>query len=275
MAAATPMQTQAVMAFDNIAARYDEVFTRTLIGRAQRDAVWQVLIDTFEAGSYILELNCGTGEDALFLDQHDISVLACDASPEMIRTARHRLLTEAPQADIEFRHLAIEQLNELTPQYLFEGALSNFSGLNCVADLGRAARHLAALMAPGAPLVICLSTRFCVMETLWFLMQGQLRKAFRRAPGYSTAHVDGFAIQVYYPRLGEVKRLFAPWFRLLSCTGVGVAVPPSYLEPVVRRYPWLLPLCKAIDLRIAGLPLLRTVGDHMLLRFERRGGACC
>ena len=92
MAAVTPMQTQAAMAFDSIAARYDEVFTRTLIGRAQRDAVWQVLIDTFEAGSYILEPNCGTGEDALFLDQHDISVLARDASPEMIRTARHRLL---------------------------------------------------------------------------------------------------------------------------------------------------------------------------------------
>ena len=115
----------------------------------------------------------------------------------------------------------------------------------------------------------------CAMETLWFLMQGRLRKAFRRAPGYSTAHVDGFAVQVYYPRFGEVRRLFAPWFRLLSCSGVGVAVPPYYLEPVVRRYPWLLTLCKAIDLRIAGLPLLRTVGDHLLLRFERREGACC
>ncbi len=275
MAGATPIQAQAVMAFDSIAPRYDEVFTRSLIGRAQRGAVWKVLIDAYEAGSHILELNCGTGEDALFLDRHDIAVLACDASPEMICTARHRLLTEAPQADIEFRHLAIEQLDELAPQYLFEGALSNFSGLNCVADLGRAARDLAKLLAPGAPLVICLSTRFCVVETVWFLLQGQLRKAFRRTPGSSIARVDGFVVKVYYPRLGEVKQLFAPWFRLLSCTGVGVAVPPSYLEPVMRRYPRLLHLCEAIDQRIAGLPLLRTVGDHMLLHFERREGACC
>ena len=28
-------------AFDQIAGSYDEIFTRTLVGRAQRDAVWQ------------------------------------------------------------------------------------------------------------------------------------------------------------------------------------------------------------------------------------------
>ena len=31
------------LVFDQMAAEYDEVFTRSMIGRAQRDAVWNVL----------------------------------------------------------------------------------------------------------------------------------------------------------------------------------------------------------------------------------------
>ena len=61
------MESQTVLAFDSLAAKYDDLFTRSMIGRAQRGAVWDALIDTFEPGSHILELNCGTGEDALFL----------------------------------------------------------------------------------------------------------------------------------------------------------------------------------------------------------------
>ena len=58
-----------------------------MIGRAQRGAVWEILLDIFEEGAHILELNCGTGEDALFLARHDMSVVACDASEGMIQAA--------------------------------------------------------------------------------------------------------------------------------------------------------------------------------------------
>ena len=100
------VESQTVLAFDSLAAKYDDLFTRSMIGRAQRGVVWDALIDTFEPGSHILELNCGTGEDALFLAGHDISVLACDASAHMINTARRRMQAEDPEAEIEFRVLA-------------------------------------------------------------------------------------------------------------------------------------------------------------------------
>ena len=68
-------------AFDRIAQDYDQIFTNSLIGRAQRDAVWKVLTRTFRTNDKILELNCGTGEDAIFLAGNGISVIALDASP--------------------------------------------------------------------------------------------------------------------------------------------------------------------------------------------------
>jgi ubiquinone/menaquinone biosynthesis C-methylase UbiE len=271
---AQELSSQTLQAFDLLAGTYDEVFTNSMIGRAQRDAVWDVLSTVFEPGSRILELNCGTGEDALFLARQDVSVIACDGSTGMIEIARKRRDAEDPEAPIHFLVLPTEHLAQLRPRERFDGAFSNFSGLNCLADLDQTVRELARLVAPQTAVVVCLSTRFCVAETLWFLFHGRPGKAFRRIPGRTTAKMGSFSVDVQYPTLREVTRTFSPWFRLRSCKGIGVAVPPSYLEPVVRRWPWMLDLLRAADQRIAHLPLLRVLGDHMLLHFERLEGPC-
>lgn len=274
MTVASAAEIQTVLAFDSLAAKYDDLFTRSMIGRAQRGAVWEKLIEAFEPGSHLLELNCGTGEDALFLAQHDASVVACDASARMIETARRRMQTEDPDAPIEFRLLATEHLWKLDPADLFDGAFSNFSGLNCVADLVQTAHQLAGLVTMGAPVLICLSTRFCLSEIAWFALRGQFRKAFRRFSGFAAVKVGDFTVKVNYPTLRAVKKMFSPYFRMRSCTGIGVAVPPSYLEPIVRKYPRLLGVLRRIDSAISRLPWFRTVGDHMLIYFERVEGQC-
>jgi ubiquinone/menaquinone biosynthesis C-methylase UbiE len=262
-------QPQAALVFDQMAADYDGVFTRSMIGRAQRDAVWSVLNKTFQSGDHILELNCGTGEDALFLARNSVAVTACDASEHMIQVASSRLRTEAPDAPVEFNLLPIERLRELQSATMFDGAFSNFSGLNCVADLKQTAEDLATLLPPGAPLLICLSTRFCIWEMFWFLLHGKFRKAFRRCSGRATAKVGEFAVDVYYPTVRELHKLFSPSFVMRSRMGVGVAVPPSYVEAWIRRHPKLLSLLRGIDRVISTLPGFRVLGDHMLLHFER------
>ena len=45
-----------------------------------RGRVWQTLERTFTPGQHILELACGTGEDALWLAQRGIQVTATDGS---------------------------------------------------------------------------------------------------------------------------------------------------------------------------------------------------
>jgi len=77
-------------AFDSIAETYDQLFTNSKVGRAQRDVVWQRAAHLFPCGGRILELNCGTGEDAVFLAERGIEVTACDASVLMIHQARAR-----------------------------------------------------------------------------------------------------------------------------------------------------------------------------------------
>jgi ubiquinone/menaquinone biosynthesis C-methylase UbiE len=262
-------QSQAPFLFDQMAKEYDESFTRSKIGRAQRNAVWNVFTKVFRKGSHLLELNCGTGEDALFLARNGMSITACDGSERMIEVATSRHQNEAFNAPIQFNLLPIERLRELRSSAVFDGAFSNFSGLNCVADLEQTAGDLATLLPPDAPLLICLSTRFCVWEILWYTLHGQFSKAFRRCSGHATAKSGELTIEVYYPTVRKLQRLFSPFFVLRSFTGVGVTVPPTYVERWIRNHPRLLNRLRTIDAVISSLPGFRALGDHMLLHFER------
>ena len=268
---AAALPRSAGIVFDGLAERYDGIFTRSLIGRAQRDAVWSVASQTFQRGNHILELNCGTGEDAFFLTRLGASVIACDASEKMIAVANRRRLLEAPRSPVRFEVLPTEQIIAAALFGPFDGIFSNFSGLNCVCDIAEVARQLATLVLPGSPALLCFSTRLCLWETPWFLMRGEAGKAVRRWRGRATATLGRLAIEVHYPTVRSLRKLFSPYFTLRSWRGVGIAVPPSYLELIVQHQPRLLRRLCAADQVICTWPVLRSVGDHVLLSFERTG----
>jgi ubiquinone/menaquinone biosynthesis C-methylase UbiE len=268
--ACQPNRTSTVEAFDQIAEAYDELFTRSAIGRAQRSAVWDVLGGAFQPGDRVLELNCGTGEDALFLGRSGVSVLACDGSSAMVEVARKRKAREGPELPVEFRVCPNEKLQRLAVQApLFDGALSNFSGLNCIEDLRSLARELAPIMKDGARLIFCLSTRICIWEILWFSSRLNFRKAFRRTSGSAIGHIGEAALRVYYPTLRQIRRAFAPLFRLTLVRAIGLFVPPSYLEFWATKHPRLITHLAGADRVFGRLPILRAVGDHALLRFQK------
>lgn len=257
------------MAFDSIAEQYDDIFTRSLIGRAQRDTVWDVLRTIFRPGDRVLELNCGTGEDAMFLATLGVSVVACDASERMINVATRRTQSVPQGAEIQFEACPTEHIADLRDRGPFDGALSNFSGLNCVPDLLGTAQRLATLIRPGGSLVLVLSSRFCLWESVWYLAQGKPIRAGRRWKGKVTASLGSIDLEVRYPTVWGISRLFRPFFVLRARRGVGVAIPPSYVEGLARKYPEALRKLQAFDRKVASWPVCRSIGDHTLLVLER------
>jgi SAM-dependent methyltransferase len=259
----------AAAAFDRVADSYDDLFTRTAIGQAQRKQVWRRLLRAFAPGERVLELNCGTGEDARFLALRGRRIVACDASARMIEIAAARTQQEAKGADITFLRIPNEDLGELSRKKLFDSAYSNFSGLNCMDDLQPVARNLSSLVRPGGRVLLCLWSRVCVGELVWYLMQGQARKAFRRFSGRATARLGESIITVSYPTVGDVQRFFAPWFVLERRSAIGLFVPPSYVEGWARKHETTLGHLDKMDRVFARLPVFRDVGDHVLLEFKR------
>lgn len=259
----------AATAFDRVADSYDELFTDTAIGRAQRKQVWKELLAAFREGSRILELNCGTGEDARFLAREGRSVVACDASAAMIAVARRHDDEAGGVSTVQYLQATNEDLAALCFEEPFDGAFSNFSGLNCIDDFRTFARSLAKLVKPGGRVLLCLWSRVCVTEVLWYLLHAQPKKAGRRFSREATARLGELTISVHYPKVRELRSSFSPWFQLVSRHAVGLFVPPSYTERAVAGHDRLLACLEWMDAVCAGWPVLRDAGDHVLLEFVR------
>ncbi len=261
--------------WDRTAENYDRIFSETVVGRIQRDAVWHEMDKIFQPGMRILELNCGTGFDAVHLAARGVRVVACDLSSKMIDAARQRVSATGLDALVDFRILATEKIGSLVSDAPFDGAFSNFSGLNCVQDISEAARNLARLLRPSAKTLLCMVGRFSPWEMAWHLAHGNPALAlhhFRRKPTTHASAQD--AVLVHYPSVKDMRRMFAPEFRLRGWQGIGVAVPPSCLEPFARRIPGVVGGLAKIDRHLSRAPIFRSIGDCVLLQFERLSEEC-
>lgn len=239
--------------FDRLATSYDQTWTNTRIGRAQRNAVWRELDRFIRKGDRVLDLGCGTGEDALHFLELGAAVDAIDSSAGMVDAARRR--------GVDARLLPIERVDELTSSY--DLVLSNFGALNCVEDLARLREPLAKVIHPGGTLAISVINRFCVWETLYYGIRGQFRKASRRWSGRTQT---SSGLRVFYPSARAIRFTFRPEFCLIRDTGIGVTVPPSYVHGVPDR---AIGLFGRLDSSIGGSRMARASGDHRLLIFER------
>jgi SAM-dependent methyltransferase len=257
---------QLSQAYWNTAAeKYNQVFAGTLVGSMWREAVWRDLDAAFQSGSHVLELNCGTGIDAIHLAHRGVSVLACDISSRMIEMARQNAVGTGVEELLNFRVLATEQLATLQDGTIFDGAFSNFSGLNCVQDLAAVRRSLACRLRPGSRVLLCMLGRFGVWQKLGHLAHGNWNQVFRSA---QSTDVDG-VFKVQYPSRKQIVALFSPDFKLHRWKGIGIAVPPAYMEHWAVRFPKLTQCLNRIDSLIGSLPVFRNLGGCILLEFER------
>jgi ubiquinone/menaquinone biosynthesis C-methylase UbiE len=272
MTAFSTAVTLAAEPFDSYAESYDSAFSDSWVGRAQRRIVWEEADNLFASGQHILEINCGTGVDALHLAERGVSVMACDASPAMIRVAQRRIESAEAGKQVQLKVLPTESLSALSDGILFDGALSNFAGMNCVADLRGVARNLAHLLKPQAAVLACIFGRFCMWEMLWHLGCGRPRKAFRRLQRETDAPlVGGTRVRVYYHSFRQLVKSFGPYFILERWRGVGVAIPPSYLNGIAERFSSVFRVATWLEPRLGKTQVFRSVADHLLVIFRRKG----
>lgn len=257
-------------AFDPLAATYDQTFTDTLLGRLLRERVWRLLAEQLRPGQRVLELACGTGEDALWMARRGASVVATDGAPGMLQAARRKAEQASLDGMIQFHHASLQELGagRLAGSGAFDGAFSNFGGLNTIGDWRPLARSLAQWVRPGGWLLLVVMGPFCPWEIGWRLLHGQARQAFRRLREPAQAQVGGQIIPVWYPSPRRLEADFAPWFRRRRLDSLGLWLPPSYLGRRVARLPRLFAALGRIEQATARFTL--GWGDHYLLLLERR-----
>jgi SAM-dependent methyltransferase len=268
-------QTSQRSPFDSIAPSYDGEFTYTRLGLWLRKSVWRNLDEVFLPGDHILELGCGTGEDAIYLAQRGIQVTAVDTSSEMLAYATEKTISAGLKDKISFRQWDLNYLSPpkmLTiPQEGFDGILSNFGVLNCIPDRRPLAKLLGDWLQPRRKIVCVVMNPWCPWEIAWHLIHGQPRMAFRRLRNGVVSHIGGGkSVKVWYPSPRRVQNEFSSHFRRSNLVGIGVFLPPSYLNHIVERFPSFFRTLKNLEYKYGHHFPLRQWNDHYLIVMERQ-----
>jgi len=139
--------------FDNYAARYDSDFTHSSIGVLQRLQVHKKLLPLLDKNKTLLEINCGTGHDALSLAKFVRSILATDISASMINLCKDKIKHKTPE--LNFKVMPIQDLHTELGETNF--IFSNFGGLNCLSpdELNSFASNCAAIARQDTDLFFC------------------------------------------------------------------------------------------------------------------------
>ena len=261
------------LAFDRLAPTYD-VLTSGEAFQLQRRQTHRILSRWVRSGFRVLEIGCGTGVDTEFLAQLGARVVACDPSDEMLSRTKRRLAMAGVGDRAGILSCGLQDL----PQFLdvldhaegFDAIVSNFGALNCVPTLdalgviGR--RHLRA----GGAMAIGLIGRTCLWETAYFTARGDRVRATRRRTAQAEVPVAGINVPTFYHRTSDVAAALGEDFSCNAVIGVGVMVPPPYLESRWQQLPSIMRRAAAGVDRVAGAwPLLNQLGDHTLTRWVK------
>ena len=187
---------EVAQAFDRAAAEYDELYRANRIMDWMRGESLTALQAAFPPGSRLLEIGCGTGDEALALSRLGYRVVATDISAAMIEAAQAKASDMPPgqAVRVTWRTLPAGRLAELSEEFgtdAFDGAYSSFGSLNCEPDLGPVAASLANLLRPGARLVCSVMNRWCFWEIGWYMLHLRPRQALRRLPALPALRPEG------------------------------------------------------------------------------------
>ena len=101
-----------------------------------RSLVHKIYLQYIPKGGSILELNAGTGVDAIFLADEGYKVYATDISDLMINEIQAKVKKQKAKISIKAVALSFEEISNIEEDN-FDAVVSNFGGLNCINDFSK------------------------------------------------------------------------------------------------------------------------------------------
>lgn len=259
--------------FDHIAEEYDSDFSCSPVGQLQRQRVHHFLGQELGRTSLrVLEINCGTGEDAIWLAERGHHVIATDSSAEMINITMQKIKGRYFEGVVQARQISFNELNDVFMPQSFDLVFSDFGGLNCIPEnvMRTLLQDIYALLKPGGKFIAVIMGRKCLWERGYYLLKGNGKEAFRRSSKQSVAVSLGSNPQpTWYFAPSEIINLSAEYFYCRNLKPVGIAVPPSYLNPFFAKKKWLLSTLNTLE-AVFSFSVCSNYADHFYISLQKK-----
>lgn len=251
-------------AFSRTAEKYDSFAEDHPNQTRMRDKVYAHIQRFIRAGMRILELNCGTGADAVELAKRGYFIHATDIAAGMLERLQDKVKRFDLNDKITIQSCSFTELDKIK-NAPFDAVFSNLGGLNCIPDLSPVIAQLPNILRPNGLVTWTLMPPVCLWE-MAEIFRGHPRLAFRRFSKNGTrAHLEGLYFTVHYFTPKQVLRWFGAEYDCLAIEGLSVLTPTAESKNFAKRFPRLYRTLSLLDDFLAPLPPWRGWGDFFLI----------
>ena len=256
-----------IEAFTRQSIQYDLYEEDHLTLRWMRNQVRKHLLSFLKPNDMILEINAGTGLDAVFLAKKGWRVHATDISEGMISQLKLKIDSLSLNDKITVQQCSFTELSEIKVGP-FDHIFSNFGGLNCLDDLNEAIKFFPSLLKEGGKVTVVIMPPVCPWEIL-LALKGKFRTPFRRLKKKGTsAHIEGIYFTSYYHSVSKVLKTFGKDFKKISLRGLCSFTPPPFMKNFPVRFPQTFRILNKLDEKLSKFYPWNSLADHYILTVE-------
>ena len=256
-------------AFSKKATVYDSYGMSNEIIKHNRDIIRGIVLKNLPDNGKILELNGGTGSDALFFVNNGFYVHLIDISEGMIQKSKSKLSTQEIEKRFKIERKSFENLNDL-PRNTFDYIFSNFGGLNCTPNVKKVIQQFPLVLKDQAFITLVIMPPICPWELLNIFWNPKM--ALRRLPSLFgspiKANVSGTQFLTYYYSVNKIKKLFDSRYKIISLQSISLFSPPSFLDYFPIKYPKLFKKLLQLDNRFSKYYPFNFLGDFFVLTLQ-------
>jgi ubiquinone/menaquinone biosynthesis C-methylase UbiE len=264
-------EEKASAAFSKQAVVFDALYSADRIVQYKRKRVRAHVLQYAKPNGKILELNAGTGEDAIYFARQGYRVHATDISSGMQTILAQKVDNDHLSERITNEICSYTELETLIDKGPYDHIFSNFAGLNCTDRLDKVLGSFAPLLQKQGMVTLVVLPKFCLWEFA-LLLKGKWKTAFRRFAGKKGArsHIEGEYFTCWYYDPSFIIKALENEFELLSVEGLCTLVPPSYIQGFAEKYPRLFTrLCQLENRWRSNWPW-RSIGDYYIISLRKR-----
>jgi ubiquinone/menaquinone biosynthesis C-methylase UbiE len=251
--------------FSSVYEEYERLSRENPIDISRRNIIRSHIEKRLKPNHKILELNAGSGIDALYFAKKGHDVLATDISDgsEMYINKKIR---DSGLSSLRFQKHSFTNLEAIDET--FDHIFSNFGGLNCTNDLETVFGGLDRLLNPNGFVYLVVMPPYYPWEMATCLKGN--KNAFRRLrkDGH-LAEVGNQSIQTYYHSPKKIRKAIQENFSHIQTLNIGTFYPSSHFASF-QKYKRLVSALMKLDTMINGLPfMVKGIGDYYLIIFQK------
>lgn len=252
--------------FSSIYDEYEKISREDIIDISRRNCIRNQVNSFLKPNHKILEINSGSGIDAVYFAQNGNSVLATDIASESEKYILSKI-KRLGLTNLQFQKCSFTSLDSIKRDG-FDLVFSNYGGLNCASDLVVVFNQFEGLLNPNGfvTLVIMPSIYPWEMATI---LKGN-KNAFRRFKKNGVvANVGNQLVPTFYYSPKQVKIAMGDKFKHINTQNIGTFYPSSHFGSLQKNKKLISKLVQ-FDLWMNSLPIMiKGVGDYFVITFQK------